>query len=344
MTRPQFSVIGENVHTSRIVLRKGKRFAIENGVEGVTFKGLDGLPRLLPLSDPMKASRDFEEGRIKHIRLAIETAMDGGPHAELGLEYLQRAIVDQERAGADFLDLNVDEISLKLDQQRAAMSWLGEFVASVSALPISSDSSDLTVIEAGLDAAASQSARPMLNSASLERIDALDVALKHDARVIVTAAGDAGMPSGPDERVENAAKMVDSALAKGIAIEDIFVDPLVFPISVDSTFGVHTLDAIRMIRKRYGPDIHITGGMSNVSFGIPSRSIMNAVFINLAVDAGADSGIIDPVMNRLDVVSSADRDAPSYRLAENALLGHDENCLDYIRAWRSGDLQPLTMG
>lgn len=138
--------------------------------------------------------------------------------------------------------------------------------------------------------------------------------------------------------MENASKMVDTALAKGIAAEDIFVDPLVFPIAVDSTFGMHTLDAIRIIRKKYGPDIHITGGMSNVSFGIPARRSMNAVFINLAVESGADSGIIDPVMNRLDTVFAADPESRSYRLAENALLGHDEHCLEYIKAWRAGEL------
>lgn len=149
------------------------------------------------------------------------------------------------------------------------------------------------------------------------------------------------MPNGSDERVHNASKMIDLALAKGIPADDIYVDPLVFPIAVDSTFGLHSLDAIRAIRKRYGSEIHITGVMSNVSFGIPARSVMNAVFINLAVEAGADSGIIDPVMNRLDTVFAADRRSSSYRLAEDALLGRDENCLTFIKAWRAGDLPPF---
>lgn len=183
--------------------------------------------------------------------------------------------------------------------------------------------------------------RPLLNSASLERLDALDLAVERGARVIVTAAGDSGMPNGSDERVQNASKMIDLALAKGIPADDVYVDPLVFPIAVDSTFGHHSLDAIRAIRKRYGSEIHITGGMSNVSFGIPARSVMNAVFINLAVEAGADSGIIDPVMNRLDTVFAADRRSSSYRLAEDALLGRDENCLTFIKAWRAGDLPPF---
>ena len=78
--------------------------------------------------------------------------------------------------------------------------------------------------------------------------------------------------------------------------------------------------------------------MSNVSFGIPARKLMNTVFINLAVDAGADSGIIDPVMNPPAAVFTADRDSVPYRLAEDTLLGRDEFCADYIKAWRKGTL------
>ena len=118
----------------------------------------------------------------------------------------------------------------------------------------------------------------MLNSASLERVEALDLAIRYGAKVIVTAAGGAGMPSSAAERVDNVSRMVESALAKGIPITDLFVDPLVFPIAVDGNFGLHTLDAIRTIRSRYGPEIRITGGMSNVSFGIPARKLMNTVF------------------------------------------------------------------
>ena len=340
MSRPEFTVVGENVHTTRIVLRKGKRFTTRNGVAGVPFESEDGTPRLLPVSAKMSRSQAFEEGRVKHIALAVDAAMDGGRDAEVGYEYLRKTVVDQVEAGAHYLDVNVDEISLKTAEQRAAMSWLVGYVRSVSSLPISVDSSDITVIESGLQACSGGEEPPMLNSASLERVEALDLAVRFGAKVIATAAGGAGMPSSADERVDNASRMVESAFAKGIEASDIFVDPLVFPIAVDSTFGLHTLDAIRALRSRFGPDIHITGGMSNVSFGIPARKLMNTVFINMAVDAGADSGIIDPVMNPLTAVFAADRDSVPYRLAEDTLLGRDEFCANYIGAWRKGTLNP----
>ena len=341
MSGPQFTIIGENVHTSRIVLRKGKRFATRGGVEGVEFVSVDGTQGLLAISETMRDSQAYDEGRIKHIALAVETAMAGGDDAPTGYEYLRRVVADQERAGAHYLDVNVDEISLKTAEQRQAMTWLVGYVRSLTNLPISVDSSDITVIEAGLAVATGAgNGRPMLNSASLERAEAVDVAVEYGARVIVTAAGGAGMPSDAAERIDNASRMVEAALGAGIAMGDIFVDPLVFPISVDGAFGLHTLDAIREIRRRFGPEIHITGGMSNVSFGIPARKLMNAVFINLAVEAGADSGIIDPVMNPLSAVFAADRNSAPYRLAEDVLLGRDEHCMNYIRAWRKGALNP----
>lgn len=338
MMPDRFTLIGENVHTTRIVLRKGKRFATREGIDGVAFVSEDGEPGLLPISESMRASQAYKEGRIKHIALAVEAAMGGGADADTGHEYLRRVVLDQERAGAHYLDVNVDEISLKTSEQRQAMAWLVGYVRSVTHLPISVDSSDISVIETGLGAATGGDSRPVLNSASLERTEAVQLAVEFGARPIVTAAGAEGMPSDAAERVDNASRMVEAALATGVDLGDIFVDPLVFPISVDSNFGLHTLDAIRTIRGRFGADIHITGGMSNVSFGIPARKLMNTVFINLTVKAGADSGIIDPVMNPIFDVFAADRDSEPYRLAEDVLLGRDEFCMNYITAWRKGAL------
>lgn len=330
-----FIVIGENIHASRIVLRKGKRFAERDGRGGVIFTTTGGEPGFLPVTEWMTAGKEFQQGRVKHIALAVREAMAGLPAGE---EYLRRVICDQERAGAHFLDVNVDEISLRPAEQREAMVWLVGFVRAHSELPVSVDSSDVQSIAAGLRAAGGNGARPMLNSASLERIDALRLAAEHGARVIVTSSGAEGMPSDAGERIDNASRMVEAAAAEGMAEDDIYVDPLVFPISVDGSYGLHVLDAIRGLRERFGSGIHITGGLSNVSFGIPARKLMNAAFINLATEAGADSGIIDPVMNPVAEALAADRESPGYRLACETLLGRDEFCMNYLKAWRAGEL------
>ena len=270
MTDATLIVIGENIHATRVALRKGKRIEERDGVEVILYETADGEQRTLPVTEETKKTKDYEEGRVKHVQVAIETAMGtaAGDPAE-GLRYLEALVRHQEKAGAAFLDLNVDEMSPKLEVQTGAMTWLAKTIQGMTDLPLSIDSSSIDVIRSGLEALDKNGVRPMLNSASLERLDALDLAREHDCRVVITAAGEKGMPDGADERIVNASRMVDAATEKGFALDDLHIDPLVFPISVDGQFGHHCLDAIRGLRAKYGPEIHITGGMSNVSFGLP---------------------------------------------------------------------------
>ncbi len=330
-----FVIIGENIHTTRMVLRNGKLVVTApGGSEAVRYVSAAGETRFLPIPEAFKRTQDYGEGRIKHVKIAIHDAMAGGFE---GLEYL-RALVGRQSAagaGADFLDLNVDEVSLRPAEQIDAMRWLVETIQSMTDIPVAVDSSNLETIVAGLDAARG---RALLNSASLERIGALEIAASRGIPVVVTAAGEKGMPQDDLERVANASRMVDAALELGIAKSDLYVDALVFPISVDSQFGIHCFDAIRALRAKYGPEIHITGGLSNVSFGLPCRRVINDVFINLAVAAGADSGIVDPVATDVRRVFTLDKQARPYQLAEDMLLGRDRNCKSFLRAYRKGEL------
>jgi 5-methyltetrahydrofolate--homocysteine methyltransferase len=110
---------------------------------------------------------------------------------------------------------------------------------------------------------------------------------------------------------------------------------------VDSQFVVHCLDAFRHLRAKYGENIHLTGGLSNVSFGMPCRKLINEVFLNLAVEAGADSGIVDPVTSNLNRVFVADKGSRPYQLAQEMLLGGDPGCTNYLEAYREGELEPV---
>ena len=337
----EFIVIGENIHTTRVLLRKGKLVTTDpDGDDAVRFYDTDKKHRYLKIPEKVKKTQDFQEGRVKHVQVAVNAAMSGQqPQASIGMAYIKRLVTRQVKAGADFLDLNVDEISLKLDEQKAAMKWLVETVEELSSVPVSIDSSKSEIIEEGLSAAKAKVGRMMLNSASLERLDALDLVKDFNTNVVVTAAGESGMPGSQQERVANASRIVEAALEKGIAIQDIYIDPLVFPISVNDEFGNHCFKAIQTLREQFGPAIHITGGFSNVSFGIPSRRLVNDVFLNLAVEAGADSGIIDPVTSHLEEVFGMDRETRSYKLAEDMLLGRDEYCQSFLAAYRNGELE-----
>ena len=336
----QFTTIGENIHTTRVLLRKGKRIG-ENpaGVESVNYRNSEGETRYLPIPEAVKRAQDYQEGRVKHVKIAVLAAQAGGAESEEGLRYLRYLVERQLSAGVDFLDLNVDEVSLKLNEQKEAMQWLVRTVQSMSPVPVSVDSSNIEIIQSGLEACHDKVGRNLLNSASLERLEALDLAREHDTKVIVTAAGEKGMPQNEVERLENASRMVDAALSRGISLDSIYVDVLVFPISVDGQFGHHALETIRQLRARYGPEVHITGGLSNVSFGLPRRRLINDVFILLSLDAGADSGIIDPVASNLQAILSMDRQADTYRMTEDLLLGRDRHCKNFLRAYRKGELQ-----
>ena len=337
MTQPAFIVIGENIHATRVLLLAGRHVGTDGQREWVDFVDVAGQPRRMPIPDWYRETQPYGEGRVKHIGIAVQTGLDGGPDGEVALAYLRSHVERQIDAGAAYLDLNVDELSPRLPEQLAAMRWLVEQVQDWTTTPIAVDSSHPEIIAAGLRAARPGS-RPMLNSASLERRSAVELAAEIGGPLVATAAGASGMPSDAEGRIRNASTMVEAARTAGIADALIFVDPLIFPASVDGAFGRHALDAIEALRARFGPEIHITGGMSNVSFGIPGRRLLNDVFLRLAIEAGADSGIVDPLTVDVPQIMTLDLEGGPYALARDALLGADVGCRAFLRAYRAGAL------
>jgi 5-methyltetrahydrofolate--homocysteine methyltransferase len=337
-----FVVIGENVHTTRVVRRPGPLVRPDDdGRESIEFTDEAGETRLLPIPPEELRTQDYQEGRVKHVRSAVRVALSGGPDGPVGLAYLHAVALRQVAAGAQYLDVNVDEYSHRLHEQIEVMTWLVGELAPIAGVPLSIDSSNLDIIRAGLQACGGEGDPPMLNSASLERAEALELAAAIGGAVIVTSAGATGMPSDSEQRVANGSEMIERALARGIPMERIYVDPLVFPISVDGAFGEHCLAAIRELRLRFGPELHITGGMSNVSFGIPQRRLINDVFLVMAVEAGADSGIIDPIANDVGAALARDRSTRPFQLALDVLTGADRNCRAYMKAFRAGELEEV---
>ena len=335
-----FVIIGENIHTTRVVRRNGVFAAtLDDGTEAIKYRDAEGVTRYMSVPDHFKKTQAYEQGNLKHFMIAVWKGLNGDEaEAAEGLAYIAREAHRQTRAGARYLDLNVDEYSYRLPEQKQAMTWLVQKVQAVSSVPPSVDSSNSEIIEAGLAAYDGSSGRPMLNSVALERLDALDLATKHDAVVVVTAAKEDGMPSNEHERLENVGRIIESALAKGISRDDLYVDPLYFPISVSGEYGPHGLNAISLIRDEFGEDIHISGGMSNVSFGLPRRKLVNEVFLRLAIDHGADSGIVDPVQTSIADVLELDMDSRPVKITTDMLMGQDDFCMNYLTAFRAGDL------
>src|SRR5262245_9278037 len=179
----------------------------------------------------------------------------------------------QIEGGAAYLDLNVDEISPDVDGRLAAMAWLIGVVGPASTIPVSIDSSDASVMATGLslvDPAWADGTSPLLNSAAADRLEVLDIAAERQLAVVLSSTG-ATMPSGVEDRLVRAIEMVDLATDRGLPLSALYLDPLVIPIGVDAEAGSAYLAAVRRLRERYGEEIHITGGVSNVSFGMPAR-------------------------------------------------------------------------
>jgi 5-methyltetrahydrofolate--homocysteine methyltransferase len=336
-----FIVIGENLHCSRIVRADGSRGGITpDGRPAIRFPGGAGGEAILPVPDRLLGTSDLAGGRLKHVMAAVLAGLEGGRDAETAATYVRWMAERQAAAGADYLDLNVDEIDHDVEGRLRAMVWLVRTVGASSPVPLSIDSSDAAVLEAGLDAcdpAWAGSRAPMINSASVERPEVLDVARHRGSPVVLSCTGTV-MPTTTDERLERAAEIVELALARGLSPGSLFVDPLIIPIGVDPEAGTAYLAAVRGVRQRYGPAIHITGGVSNVSFGLPARRLIGDVFADLCAQAGQDSGIVDPVAADIRRALSPDRTSEPYRLAADLLLGEDPFGVAFIEAYRSGRL------
>ena len=336
----EFSIIGENIHTTRIVLRDGKRHkTLENGDEVILYTEVNGNQNQISVPDWFKKTQPYEQGQVKHFMIAVLEAINGDKAIQHeSASFVQAEALRQIRAGADFLDLNVDEVSYKIDIQKEAIRWLVSVVQEVSTVPLSIDSSNSEIIAAGLSQIDSSLGKTLINSVALERLETFDLVEKYDAKAIITAAGESQMPTNDIERLENVLRLLEEADRRGIKQEDIFVDLLVFPISVDGSYGLDYLNAVKMLREEKGDEIQITGGLSNVSFGLPMRKIINETFIKLSLEYGADSGIIDPIQTDVTKASSINIDAEPHRFARDMLLGEDEFCMNYIKAYNEGRL------
>ncbi|MFN0171573.1 MAG: dihydropteroate synthase [Bryobacteraceae bacterium] len=230
----------------------------------------------------------------------------------------------QAGAGANMLDVNGGLAGREVE----TLEWMVEIVQETTDLPLSIDSSDPRALRSALPLCKQ---RPLLNSITDEaaRFDALMPVLKeHRPKVIALCMTESGPPSGADDRVATASRLVDRLTAAGIQLDSIYVDPCVMPISTSPEQGAALLDAVPRIVERY-PGVHVSVGLSNVSFGLPARKLVNQVFLMLLMARGLDAAILDP----------CDPQLMANLAAAEALLGHDEFCVGYLKAFREGKLE-----
>ncbi|NLL82885.1 MAG: dihydropteroate synthase [Lentisphaerae bacterium] len=339
MTQQPFIIIGENIHCTRSRLTNGS-FVTElaGGRYGLVFK--DGTAtRTLPVPEAIVAGEEWANGKVRHVAVAVWQGLYGqGAEQAVALDYIRAMARDQEEAGAAYLDLNVDEFSTDNDEKLRAVVWAVNLLQEASPLPVSVDSSNLEIIRAGVKACNPNRSKPLVNSVSLERVDAISIAAESGAGVVAGAGGASGMPENMEERLANTAVLMAMLEEHGLARNDIYLDPLVYPVSVKAENSLDVLETIRELRHIYGPDIHFAPGISNISFGLPKRPLINQVFARLCREHGCDGGIVDPRQINGSLLDSLDTESIAYRLTADLLLGRDEYGMEYISATRDGTI------
>lgn len=237
-------------------------------------------------------------------------------------ESIQEVARAQADAGADYIDVNAGTF---LKREAAFLTWLVETVQAAVDLPLCLDSPDPKALESAL---ACHRGEAMINSISLEedRWEALlPVVSARPCKVVALCMARTSMPTTAQERIDVAVELVEGLQAAGVALENIYVDPLVQPVSVDVRMGPAILDAIAGIRERF-PSVNAICGLSNVSYGLPSRKMINRHFLVLAMQRGLNAAILDPT----------DREMRASLLTARMLLGKDEFCSDYIEGYQQG--------
>ncbi len=240
------------------------------------------------------------------------------------VDFVQRLAVEQVEAGATMLDVNA---AVAGQSEVVDLPWMVQVVQQVVDVPLALDSSDGDALLAAMQV---HHGRPMINSISAEMdkmTKLLPVVAKADCSVIVLCMDDQGIPMNAEGRLKAAHTVVHALVDAGKKLEHIYIDPLVMSVSVDPMAARITLDVIRELRSGDLAGVQITGGLSNVSYGMPARKLLNRVFLTAAILMGLNSCIVD----------ARDQALMSTIYAAECLL-EDNGSRQYIKAFRQGKL------
>lgn len=243
-------------------------------------------------------------------------------------EFLARLAVDQDKAGADYIDVNVGVGGGDGTSPEDTMRWLVDVVQEATSKPLCIDSDNPNVLAAGLEVYRGEEVLINSISAEPERLKAMGpLAARSEAKVIALVMKGVGIPRNIEERLEAAAEITAFLEGLGVTEEKILFDPLVLPVSVDSKQPGISLKTIEVLKEKY-PAAGTVMGLSNISYGLPARGIVNRSFFLMAAAAGLDAAILNPLDKRLmSLVVTAD-----------LLTGRDPRCKGFTKAFRKGVL------
>ncbi len=243
--------------------------------------------------------------------------------------YVTQQALEQAEAGADILDVNAGLPEL---DEKAVLTKLVKHVQSVCDLPLQIDCGKPDAIEAALRAYTGKAIVNSVNGEDKVLESVLPLVKKYGAAVVGLTMDERGIPKTAEERVKIAEKIIARAKEYGIPEEDVYIDCLTLTVSAEQAQANETLEAIRQIKKKHR--VKTVLGVSNISFGLPNRQIINTAFLTGAMFAGLDLPIINPnIPENMQAVA-----------AFNALSGKDKNCADYTEKYGAVTVQTSVTG
>jgi len=254
-------------------------------------------------------------GTLQEVKIAIR---------ERNASFIRDLARRQMEAGAALVDVNAGTLPA---EEPDALSWLVKTVQDEVDVPLCLDSANPQALATAIQGIKQT---PMINSISGEpsRLDGiLPLVAKRGCSVIALAMDEKGIPKGVEERMIVIRRLMDRTRNSGLEDEKVYIDPLVMTISTNTASGGIALETMRAVRAEF-PKAHLCAGLSNISFGLPARHLVNRVFLTLALAAGLDAAILDPF----------DRELRGELLATELVLGRDPHCRNYTRSYREGQI------
>ncbi len=239
--------------------------------------------------------------------------------------FIQNEAIKQLEAGANVIDVNT---GTRIKTEVEDMEWLVNVIQEVVDCPLCIDSPNPSALFAGLKLCKKKA---MVNSITGEkdRVDAIMPMVKeYGVSVVALCMDEAGMPKTGEDRLRIAKKILDMIADYNIPMDDIYFDPLIQPVGSNPEQGIAVLEGMKLIKTAF-PEAHLTCGLSNISYGLPERKLLNRTFLAMAMSMGLDSAILDPT----------DKALMATAISASAILAKDEFCLNYISSWRQGKLE-----
>ncbi len=237
-------------------------------------------------------------------------------------DFIQNLARRQTAAGVNWLDVNA---GTHPDREPDDLVWLVHTIQAVVDTPLSLDSANPQALSAALKIVKKTPMINSINGESQRLAEVLPLVTEYGCTVIALAMDDKGIPESSAARVAVIHEVLAATRAAGIPDARVYVDPLAMTISTNTESALIFFETVRSLHASY-PDVHFTAGLSNISFGLPARSYINRAFLTLALAAGLDCAILDPL----------DKELRATLLAAELVLGRDPYCLRYTRAYRAG--------